>query len=414
MPGRRRRNLPLLVVFALIAMALVIYILVIPSVQSFIDHLEALRAKPRIPIEALAERIRTAAVEAITAVWFFALGASFGSFLNVIVYRMPAGKSITGSSRCPFCAVDIKFRDNIPVFGWLMLRGRCRVCRLPISARYPIVELVAGTFFVLVLFVETLTGGANLPFGSRYPFFHGFLGIMFEFKPDMFRLYAYHTFFLWMLFGFALIKLDGNRLPIMLVILTAVVGLTVPLIWEDMAWNIHRNNYHEVFSIGERLKISGIGLVVGVFTGAVVSMILNWQRRPRSRQTYPATVITLGLVGLYLGWQASLSVAMLAMIIQVPMTVAARTRDWAKHTPFLMVLFAATVLHLCIWRMLSIADWWPSGEVFVAPTIVFYVGLVCLALTTRLLTPPEVLPSADDSIPTAIESLEVMPQEQES
>lgn len=75
------------------------------------------------------------------AALFFWVGAVLGSFLNVVAYRMPRGESIVfPGSRCPRCRKPIAFYDNIPVLSWLILRGRCRNCRRPISARYPAVE----------------------------------------------------------------------------------------------------------------------------------------------------------------------------------------------------------------------------------------------------------------------------------
>lgn len=80
-----------------------------------------------------------------------AVGLAIGSFLNVVVHRVPAGLSVARpASACPGCGNSIRRRDNVPVLSWLVLRGRCRDCRTSISARYPIVELATGLFFVLV------------------------------------------------------------------------------------------------------------------------------------------------------------------------------------------------------------------------------------------------------------------------
>jgi leader peptidase (prepilin peptidase)/N-methyltransferase len=77
------------------------------------------------------------------------LGLLIGSFLNVVVYRVPAGASVVSPpSACPGCGSAIKPYDNIPVLSWMVLRGRCRECREPISARYPLVELAGGLAFV--------------------------------------------------------------------------------------------------------------------------------------------------------------------------------------------------------------------------------------------------------------------------
>ena len=78
-------------------------------------------------------------------------GAIIGSFLNVVAYRLPAGLSVVRPpSACPACEHPIRARDNIPVIGWLVLRGKCRDCAEPISARYPIVEAGTGVLFALV------------------------------------------------------------------------------------------------------------------------------------------------------------------------------------------------------------------------------------------------------------------------
>ena len=82
-----------------------------------------------------------------------AFGAVLGSFLNVCVYRIPAGESIVHPrSRCPSCKQPIAWRDNIPIVSWLVLRGRCRWCLKPISVQYPLVEaIVALVWAVSVL-----------------------------------------------------------------------------------------------------------------------------------------------------------------------------------------------------------------------------------------------------------------------
>ncbi|TIC88950.1 prepilin peptidase [Nocardioides sp. GY 10113] len=80
-----------------------------------------------------------------------ALGLVVGSFLNVVVHRVPVGASVvTPGSACPGCTTPIRARHNVPVLGWLMLRGRCYDCAAPISARYPLVEAGTGLAFVLV------------------------------------------------------------------------------------------------------------------------------------------------------------------------------------------------------------------------------------------------------------------------
>jgi leader peptidase (prepilin peptidase)/N-methyltransferase len=78
-------------------------------------------------------------------------GLLVGSFLNVVIWRVPRGESVVHPrSRCPSCDAPIRERDNVPLVSWLLLRGRCRDCGEPISARYPLVELTTGVLFALL------------------------------------------------------------------------------------------------------------------------------------------------------------------------------------------------------------------------------------------------------------------------
>lgn len=108
----------------------------------------------------------------------FAFGACVGSLINVLAYRLPRGIGVvTPASRCPFCETKLRWKDNIPIFGWLFLRGKCRYCKTPISPEYPVVELFAASlftlFFVLWYLVPAFGGsgyellGVNL--GSARP-----------------------------------------------------------------------------------------------------------------------------------------------------------------------------------------------------------------------------------------------------
>lgn len=88
----------------------------------------------------------------------FVTGASIGSFLNVVIYRLPAKISfIKPPSRCPHCLHPLGKTENVPVFGWLWLRGRCRWCKAPVSFRYPLIEAITGILFVLITISFGLT-----------------------------------------------------------------------------------------------------------------------------------------------------------------------------------------------------------------------------------------------------------------
>jgi len=106
----------------------------------------------------------------IVAAWVLAgagAGACFGSFANVLIHRLPRNESVAGPrSRCPACGHPVRWRDNVPLLSWLLLRGRCRDCRAPISPRYLLVELAgaAAGAAALLRFGPTPAAAAGLLF----------------------------------------------------------------------------------------------------------------------------------------------------------------------------------------------------------------------------------------------------------
>jgi prepilin signal peptidase PulO-like enzyme (type II secretory pathway) len=124
--------------------------------------------------------------------WFFYLGASIGSFINVVASRTPQGKTIvTRGSHCPYCDTALSMIDNSPLFGWVLLRGRCRSCRLPISPRYVIMEIIVGLIFMALAIIELISNGANLPYRD-WNFGTGIVSTVFYPKWDLIGAYAVH------------------------------------------------------------------------------------------------------------------------------------------------------------------------------------------------------------------------------
>ena len=99
---------------------------------------------------------------ALVYTFVFAVGAAWGSFLNVLIYRLPRDISVVVDppSSCPSCAAPIRWFDNLPLVSWVALRGRCRRCKAPISVRYPLVEATAGllTLFAFLRWGVSVTG----------------------------------------------------------------------------------------------------------------------------------------------------------------------------------------------------------------------------------------------------------------
>ncbi len=125
-------------------------------------------------------------IDFITALWLGFIGACIGSFLNVVAYRLPRGISVIWKpSHCPKCNHPIRFRDNVPVFGWLWLRGKCRDCGAPISPRYAIVEAVMGLVFVVLAYTELLRG-------SELTNFAGAMDVVWNPQWQAISGYVYH------------------------------------------------------------------------------------------------------------------------------------------------------------------------------------------------------------------------------
>lgn len=125
------------------------------------------------------------------------LGLAFGSFLNVVAYRLPRGESIVSpGSRCPSCGHPLGLSDNIPVLSWVLLRGRCRYCRAAISPRYLAGEILTATVWVLAV-------------------------LRLEPKSDLVAFLP----FLWVLVALALIDLEHKVLPNRIVYPSVVAGI---------------------------------------------------------------------------------------------------------------------------------------------------------------------------------------------
>jgi leader peptidase (prepilin peptidase) / N-methyltransferase len=156
---------------------------------------------------------------AIFIPFLFALGACVGSFLNVVVWRLPRDESLVSPpSRCPKCGTRLAWYDNVPVLGWILLAGKCRYCRETISPRYPIIEFITGAIFVLyyVLFFMIQQGPCPPLMGSRP------LSIYQDWP-----IYALYMFLLASLLAASLIDAELFIIPIEIPWLVAAVAILV-------------------------------------------------------------------------------------------------------------------------------------------------------------------------------------------
>jgi len=246
-------------------------------------------------------------VESVIPFFFFLFGIVIGSFLNVCVTRIPEGISIVSpASKCPRCGAPIKPYDNIPVFGWLLLRGKCRNCHLPISPMYPTVEFLTGAVFVLTYY----TYGISLP-ALKYLFFSGLLIILIvtdirvRLLPDVVNAFG---FGIGLAFATRLLP-DGisdlwpraHQLPSMLAgVLEALVGAAFGslLLWG--AATLYRLiRKREGMGMGDVKMMAMVGTFLGV-RGSFLTIFLG---------TLIGSVIGLGVVVLLYvaGWKRDLA-----------------------------------------------------------------------------------------------------------
>ena len=248
----------------------------------------------------------------LLGLWLACVGGVIGSFMNVVVHRLPTGKSIVHpGSHCPKCARPIRWYDNIPVASWLVLRGRCRDCGEPISARYPLVEATVAVMFLILAIAQVFSDGGSLPrrgveMGRPTA------------SPDdvkIFAIYFYHMLLLCTLLCAALIQYDGRRVPRMLFVPALIVGLVAPLVWQDMR--------PVPLSIVAPAWLSSGGWLAGLLEGlaglAVGGLLaaLAWKAAGLGRRgsaTLLTTAYPTALCGLFLGWQAAAGLATISTV----------------------------------------------------------------------------------------------------
>jgi prepilin signal peptidase PulO-like enzyme (type II secretory pathway) len=236
-------------------------------------------------------------------VWLAFLGGCLGSFLNVLVYRWPRGMSVVWpGSRCPACRQSIRWYDNLPVLGWLRLRGRCRDCRAPISPRYPLVEAAAALALV-GLGAHNLLSAPSPPtrlcetahrVASR-------LGIGEEWGGSGWVFLAGHVLLVLGLAQGALVERDGLRQSWIVPLGLTVLGLVVPLAGH---WSLGCESLAGAWHTGLR------GALAGAALGAVCWLAAAGG--PAGAYGQRLAILQLAAVGAWLDWPAALVTAALA------------------------------------------------------------------------------------------------------
>ena len=244
----------------------------------------------------------------------FILGASIGSFLNVVVYRLPAGLSLLHPpSRCPKCLHRLGKRENVPVLGWLLLKGRCRHCKNPISARYPVVEGVTGILFVMTF----------LAFGGSW------------------QTAGYWAFLSWLL-ALSLIDLDTMTLPNPL----TQSGLAIGLIFQTILGFLMSGTLAGALT---QLMHGVLGAVVGLWLLDLIAIAGSMLLGEAAMGAGDAKLAAM--MGAWLGWKYLLLAGFLACAIGAFVgggAIAAGWIDRRQAVPFgpFLAIGAAIVVFL--------------------------------------------------------------------
>lgn len=258
----------------------------------------------------------------IAYIFVFIFGGLVGSFLNVVIHRVPREESVVfPNSRCPKCETAIKPYDNLPIVSWLILGGKCRACKAPISARYPAVELLHALLWVLVfwqvgftpflpvglIFVSVITAlmfidaeHMILPNVITYPFFVFAIAVRIIF-PIAFGPQYFSDMYHW-----PATAMSGY--PVWLVSLAS--GLLGALAGGGSLWLVgeawKRLRGVDAMGLGDVKMMLGFGAILGwrlsflaiffgAFAGAIIGSIVVARQKDRSMQTQIPFGIFLGI-----------------------------------------------------------------------------------------------------------------------
>lgn len=386
-----RRNWPLISAVLLVVFALGVYAVGWPLIGSLAEPAYTPRG---IPLQStpLAELVRMRLFEALIAGWFFVFGASLGSFMNVVVFRSPRGLSLLGSSFCPKCGRRIRWHDNLPVFGWLHLRGRCRDCELPIASRYPLVELITGLMLLAVAIAELFLDGANLP-GASDRLRWGVSWLIVRPRIDLVATYAYHAALLCSLLTWTLIRWDGFRLPKTSVVLAILLGFglawAVPAV-HPVAWTQPLPAEVAGWGAAAGLLTPAAGGLLGALLGAAQSWIGGWWRPSGGRRARVTADLAMSyaVVGIFLGWQAAVSVGVLAASSRVLLSSLGRGAAARASNAAWPHLTLAVLVQILAWKALDGVAGWPGSRLTpwaaVVPVLfILYLSLVAAYVEQR-------------------------------
>lgn len=332
-------------------------------------------------------------VEGVTLAAVFAFGAMVGSFVNVVLYRLPQRMSLFWPpSRCPACRKRLRLVDNVPVAGWLLLRGKCRRCRAPIPPSYLRVEVGFGLLFLSVMYAIIHTGGWTLPLRRAEDYFAALWTIWYP-RPEMLRVWGYFTVLAAALAVFRLFVVRNERLPGHYVVAGLLAGVLLP-VWVSGLQQVPLAGR----SGGAWHTAGWVETVVGLATGVLIGGVLSQSGPPRvplgdSRPRLPLPAwldlpVVLGFAGTWLGWQSVESVGVLAVIAGLIF----------RRTSAVTLAVGAVGVHFLTWRLQAdFAPWWPGPHSAWWLYPLWSAVIVGGVVARRLLTPATATPTATQS-----------------
>ncbi len=340
--------------FVVVVVLMVSYMIILPGIRAVLNTCFA-AATPQISQiddPSVAELIRIRSAKLAVFCIFVYVGAAIGSFINVAAYGLPRGQAIMlRSSACPVCQQPIARLDNLPLFSYLNLAGRCRNCSTPIPVRYFLIELVAASLFALLFLTELVTGAGNIPGTNQY-LHTGIVWIILYTKWDVIGLTCFHAGMLILLLLLTLVAWQGERLRrIQAVVIVAVVLLLVSVFPQlrpvavdaQIAWSL---------PAGASVQAKqAFATVAGVVAGVVVASVTGLF----AKSTHSCQPHYLGwlVIGISLGWQATLSIAVLALVALLVRQAISIRWTHAMRVPPTAITLAVTSAHHPFWKWLA-------------------------------------------------------------
>ena len=268
----------------------------------------------------------------------FVLGACFGSFFNVIIYRLPKNESIIlPSSHCMSCGEPIRWYDNIPILSYFILKGRCRDCGTKFSIRYSLVEMITALLFAAVLYKYSSMLTEPINIGTK---------ITFRILIANLTINIFHLFFIGGMIIATFIDFDHQIIPNEITFTGIPLGIIASTIFPEMQGQ-QSHLWGFLMSLISAITAGGILFLIGEIAGKIL----------KKEAMGFGDVKLLAMIGAFIGWKltavciffASLSGAIVGMSL-----IASKKVEWQSRIPFgPYIVFGALISYFWGYRILE-------------------------------------------------------------